>query len=227
MAGAAAIALVPAFPAVAFAEDDTFAFSIDYSEFRISDDADSYYLESVLATDLGGSALELKTAASISLDGAASSGEAELKFVQPVSANLSLVAGGLQTIAPGDDVATGFVGVEFPLFTGVGIETLFLLSEHGEVEANAEVSARFDLGWHVAVLPKTKVVFSEAGEHARLGGPHGWESSLRLGYAGRSGILPYVGIIHWRALGDAAREMRLAGEDARSTFGVIGFRAAL
>ena len=153
--------------------------------------------------------------------------ELHLLYSRALDPYFNLTAGVRRDFARGPDrtyATVGFEGVA-PFWFDVG-GALFL-SDHGEVSARVEGSYDLRITQKLILEPRAEVnlAFQDAPAIRIGSGLSSVEGGLRLRYAIRPELAPYVGVFHESRFGRTADFARAAGEDASDTRFVVGLRA--
>ncbi|MBB3991511.1 copper resistance protein B [Croceicoccus naphthovorans] len=224
--GIALLAL--AFPARAEDGATNVAFSLDYAEWRaVAHEPDFALIDGSITRANDRDGLQLKAAAEVPANGDPAVGEFQARYFRSVAGGIDLIFGSRFDIAPGDDLAMAMLGAGFALPLGLQSEILLNLTENGDVLARTELVGTFALSPKVSVQPKVEVNWSPDGSEFAMGtGPEAIEAALRAGYAVGDVWTLYAGIIHGRAFGTVAAELRDAAEQPYTTTVTFGLSSA-
>ncbi|WP_269713596.1 copper resistance protein B [Caulobacter sp. NIBR2454] len=155
------------------------------------------------------------------------SAEIQALYSRAIGPYFNLQAGVRHDFEPGPSLSYATIGVDGLAPYWFEVSGALFLSEDGDLSARLEGSYDLRLTQKLILEPRAELDIA-AQDVSRLNigsGLSSGEFGLRLRYAFRPEIAPYVGVLHERKFGDTADLARAHGEDARSTRMVIGLRA--
>ncbi len=228
VAATVSIALAPA--AARAQQGETAApasLSIDYFELRGAGDGASVFIDLTAETPIGKGTAAAKLSTDAGLGEAFAGAETQLRYSVPALPLVEAIAGLRADIVPGETDLFPYLGIALAPLPEIASEVLLFVSETGHVLGRAEVVATVPVTAAVALESKAEVNWAK---HSSRFGPAGLGSlelaSRILVPAGRRAAV-YVGIVHARLLGGAARIAREDGESAARTAVAAGLRLTL
>jgi copper resistance protein B len=153
--------------------------------------------------------------------------EVQALYSRAVSPYFNLQAGVRQDFEPRPRRTYATIGVDGVAPYWFELGGAVFLSDKGEASARLEAAYDLRLTQRLILEPHAELNVS-AQDVPELGLGSGLttgEIGLRLRYAIRPELAPYVGVRHERRFGRTARLARAAGEDVRETTLVVGLRA--
>lgn len=151
-------------------------------------------------------------------------GEVRALWSHAIGPYANLETGIRQDFGPGPSRTHATIGVDAMLPYWIEAEGAVFLSQKGDVTARVELTHDMRLTNRIILQPRVEVDLS-AQDIPALGVGSGiseLSGGLRLRYAIKPRLAPYVGVHRERKLGDTARLARAAGEGAAATSFVAG-----
>lgn len=199
---------------------------LETAEVRPSDDGDVYAWEGEASYGGDINRFVLKS------EGEGGSGELESAEVQALYSRaigpyFNMLAGVRHDFEPGPQRTYAALGLEGVAPYWFELEGALFLSDRGDLSARLEGSYDFRLTQNLILEPRVEANLAASADPAlELGsGLQDVELGLRLRYAIRQELSPYVGIHYERKFGDTADFARAHGEDVEDTRFVVGLRA--
>jgi len=199
---------------------------LETAEIRLSGDGDAWAWEGEASFGGDLNRLVLKS------EGEGASGELESAEVQALYGRalgpyFNLQVGVRHDVEPGPQRTYAVLGVEGVAPYWFEVEAALFLSDRGDLSARLEGSYDLRLTQRLILEPRAEANLAAGADRARgLGsGLQDVELGLRLRYAIRGEIAPYVGVHHERKLGDTADLARRRGQGTKDTRVAFGLRA--
>lgn len=198
---------------------------LETGEYRPSSDGDAYAWEGRASYGGDMNRALLKTEGQLGENGRLHDAEIQALYTRAVTPYFNLNAGLRYDLEPDPGQTYATLGIEGVAPYWLEVEGALFLSERGDLSARIEGAYDLRLTQRLILEPRAEldVAARDVPELGVGSGLSSGELGLRLRYAVRQELAPYVGVHYERKLGRTADRARAAGEadeDARLVFGI-------